>query len=58
MSAMEQHESILKYGETDASDDNEYSCLRSSMHKSTFPPITKSDLESHDSSVSLKLWTT
>lgn len=58
MSAMEQHESILKYGELDASDENEYSCLTSSMHKSTYPPITNSDLECHEPSVSLKLWTT
>jgi len=56
MSAMELHESILKYGDTDASVEKEYSCLTSSMHKSTYPPITKSDLDSHDSSVSLRLW--
>jgi len=56
MSAMELHESILKYGDTEASDEKEYSCLTSSMHKSTYPPITKSDLDSHDSSASLRLW--
>lgn len=56
MLAMELHESILKYGDTDASDEIEYSCLTSSMHKSTYPPITKSDLDSHDSSGSLRIW--
>lgn len=51
MSAIEQHESILKYEDRGKSEESEQNCMTSSMHKKTYPPITNSDLESHDSSV-------
>ena len=46
-----QHESSEKYGGEHALFRRELNCIMSSTHTSTCPPITNSDLESHDSSV-------
>ena len=47
---MEQHESREKYVDEDASIERALNCMKSSMHTSKCPPITNSDLESHNSS--------
>lgn len=51
MSEMEQLESSEKYGAEEASFGTELSCLKSSLHMKRFPPATKSDRGSHDTSV-------
>jgi len=53
---MEQQESSKKYGGEDASTEELLNCLRSSTHKSTCPPLTNSDLGSHESSVHKRIF--
>lgn len=56
MQRMGQHKSREKYGkETPTSLVRELNCTKSSMHTSTYPSTTNTDLESHDPPVRKKI---